>query len=235
MLKNPSYFLIVIIFFLISMNSLLTISKSNLENEVSLKILDFTLQSVFFILIISYFLFLLMVCISSIVVSDKLSGRCELLLANQVNISSLVKNYRTIIFTLCILPIMFFIVILFTIGYFIELSSFTIMMQNIETIIFIFTLILFIFTSIEMLIYLCLIIKKVEVIRTILSLSAMFFIFGFSALGKILIEQGLIWDTQSLTLMVSIILFLLSGISLFVIFCIKRNHTNESVILSFRQ
>lgn len=235
MMKNPSYFFIVIFFLFVSIHSLLKIKNSALENGMPKELFNFTFQYLTFVLIIGYFLFLVMICISSIVVSDKLSGRCEMLLANKISIVLLVRNYKITVFCLCILPVIILVAAFFGISFLNELYAITNMMKNVENLVFILIFFLFSFSLIEMIIYICLTIKRVEIIRTILSFAAIAFLFIVMAPVNQMRNRGWILDTKSLTLVISAILFVLSGLFLCVTFGIKRNYSNEHITLSFRQ
>lgn len=232
MIRDPSYLFIVIFYLGISINSLFEIKKSALESSMAKELLIFTLQYLFFTLIIGYLLFLVMVCISSIVVPDKLSGRCEMLLANKVSIELLIKNYKKTIFFLCILPITIFTMAFLGIYFFNGLHE---IILNAWNLVFLLVFLLFSLSLIEMIIYICLIVKRVEVIRTILSFSSIGFMFIVMAPVNLMRNKGWILDKNHLILAISFILFVLSVVFLLVTLAIKRNYSNEHITLSFRQ
>jgi len=235
MIKNPSYFLIIIFYLFVSVRSLLEVKKSLVESGMSQEPFSFTFQYLFFVLLIGFFLFLIMICISAIVVSDKLSGRCEMLLANKVNIELLVKNYRTAVFFLCIIPIIILTAAFVGVSFSNKLYAITDMIKNVENIVFILAFLLFAFSLIEMIVYICLIVKKVEIIKSILSYSAIAFLFIVMVPVNQLRDRGWILDAKSLALVISAVIFVLSGVFLLVTFLIKRKYSNEQITLSFRQ
>lgn len=235
MKKNPSYLFIVIFFLAVTINSLLSIRRSALESGMPEELRVFTFQYLFLVLIIGYFLFLVMVCISSLVVSDKVSGRCEMLLANRVSIGVLVRSYRQTVFLLCILPIFIFVVLFCGISFFYKIDAILDMLTNGENLVFIFCFMLFMLSLIEMIIYICLVIKNVEIIRSILSFASIAFLFLVMAPVSQMRERGWILDGKSLALAMSAVLFVLSMINLSVIFHLKRYYSNERITLSFHQ
>ncbi len=235
MIKNPSYLFIVIGYLCITINSIFKVKSSILESDMPEEVVEFTFQYLFFTLIIGYFLFLVMTGISSIVVSDKLSGRCEMLLANKVSIELLMRNYTITIFFLCVLPIFIYAVVLLGIYSFSELNEIMDKAWNVGNLFFVLGFFIFSLSLIKMIIYICLILKRVEIIRSILSFSSIGFLFIVMAPVNFLCNQGWILTGYALALAISAILIVLSVIFLLVILVMKKNYSNERVVLSFRQ
>jgi hypothetical protein len=228
-LKSPSYLFMLILLLTVPLYSLMQILKTNVGP------ISFIPVYVYLMFNVSMFLFLNMITINMIVISEKTSGRCEYYLANKVDIRYLSDLYSRSSFILSIVPIFIFNLIMLGYSLISRESVMLDMFVKSHFVWFILSFLFFTYTATCSLTFLSMLSKSPERIRTYLSVSSFLFTFAAMLPGTFIKRLGLTPGSGSIVLVTAFTLFTLGLGCATAYYFLKRKLNNESVILSYRQ
>jgi len=195
----------------------------------------FVVQTCFLIIMIYAFLQLNVISIDLTVISDKASGRCELMLANKMQLDVMIKMYNQINFLICLLPIIFLNIELFFLSIFFDIVPLKLILFNPYLILFYCLFILFMYNVSKFFIVLCLITKKLGLFRRTFSFGVFLFLPAFILIFNLMRNLGIVLTQNSLYIIFIVSLFVLNIILIFINFTTQKSLTKEKIILSFKQ
>nr|HPJ90262.1 hypothetical protein [Thermotogota bacterium] len=195
----------------------------------------FIIQAIFLILITYAFLQLNVISIDLTVISDKASGRCELMLANKMGIDEMVKMYIRINFIVCLIPIILLNIELFAISVIFNLAALKLILLNPYLILFYGLFIVFMYNASKLFISLCLKTKKLGLFRRLFSFGAFLFLPVFILIFNLMKNTGFILTQDSLYIIFILFLLILNLILFLVNLITRRSLSKEQIILSFKQ
>lgn len=185
---------------------------------------------------LNVFIFILMlgIAISLTAISEKMSGRCEFYLANNVSIEELISNYTNSTFVLSVLPVIIFngVVISFMV---ISGSDQLRLIVNRQMITYMVGLIIFYYTCSNLMIQLVMLIKTPSKLRTVLTLGSIITINALMLPMNYIFKSGIIPSAEA-TLNIYIATITMINIIIIVAnILIKKRVNVENVILSYKQ
>ena len=195
----------------------------------------FVVQTSFLIIMIYAFLQLNVISIDLTVISDKASGRCELMLANKMQLDVMIKMYNQINFLICLLPIIFLNIELFFLSIFFDIVPLKLILFNPYLILFYCLFILFMYNVSIFFIILCLKTKKLGLFRRIFSFGAFLFLPIFILIFNLMRNFGITLTQNSLYIIFSVSLLVVNIVLFFVNSANRKSLTKEKIILSFKQ
>lgn len=228
--SSNQYLVTLIITTVLSINGFVSLVGKNANNFNT----EFILFYHFMINIVNFVVNIPIILAIS-VFNEKLSGRCEYYLANNINLNYLIYSYSKSTFLLSCVPILFYNII---VSIYLLTKSLTISISvilNLRYFIFILSLLLFMFVISKYLVVLIMICKKPDNIRTFLTIFSIVSIYAMSFPINYLSKTGLISNNKSILNIYIIFLLIISVIfKVSEKFLIKKLD-NEKVILSYRE
>ena len=210
-----------------------------LINNISSKYID---TNVSFIILFIYFLFnvitVLMPVIASLIIlpiSERVSGRIEFYISNNVTIKNLIILYSLVSFIASFIPNFLFniLYILFCI-----IKNNSIILKTVFNIKYLILGILFliiVFLVCYILTMLILVVNRIDMLRVILTFSNVAIIYISAIPIKIIAKSGYMIEQDNILLFSIIFLIIVLSILIIISAIIKKKVNNENVILSFKQ
>ncbi|MCL2253312.1 MAG: hypothetical protein FWC09_02625 [Lachnospiraceae bacterium] len=225
-ISDSQYFIFFILVILVPIITLVRFSKS-LSDDISGLFLS---SYAFLSLLIAMHMTICSMTVTLVVISDKIADRCEFLLANGYCIKKLKYNYANIINISCLTPILLLIIIFFVYSL-IAKNIFVKIYLNPFFLLFIAIIILFSISLSRLLTDICLIVKKLDRLKTIIALCSYSFFFIIlipaNRMKRVSVNEVMIVFSLVL-LIISVIIFVISKI-------LSSRINNEKVTLSFKQ
>ncbi|MEK5238620.1 hypothetical protein NST99_23285 [Paenibacillus sp. FSL L8-0470] len=228
-LRTPSYVAMLLIMIILPFNSLLQILRTNTGPMAFIPVY------IYLVLNLSIYLFLNMIALSLIVISEKTSGRCEYYLANKVDIRQLTSLYSRSAFVLSIAPILLFNALVFAYALVSREALLLHLFQNVAFVMFAAAYLLFTYAATGTLTLFSMLSKSPERVRTFLSVSAVLFVFAASLPGTFLRKLGITPDGNAILWITGCMLLLLAALCTAVRSSLNGKLSNESIILSYKQ
>ena len=209
-----------------------------LINNISSKYID---TNVPFIILFIYFLFnvitVLMPVIASLIIlpiSERVSGRIEFYISNNITIKNLIILYSLVSFIASFIPnFLFNILYLFCI-----IKKNSIILKTVFNIKYLILGILFlmiVFLVCYILTMLIFVVNRIDMLRVILTFSNVAIIYISAIPIKIIAKSGYMIEQDNILLFSIIFLIIVLSILIIISAIIKKKVNNENVILSFKQ
>ena len=210
-----------------------------LINNISSKYID---TNVSFIILFIYFLFnvitVLMPVIASLIIlpiSERVSGRIEFYISNNVTIKNLIILYSLVSFIASFIP-NFLFNILYILFCLIKKNSIILKtVFNIKYLILGTLFLIIVFFVCYILTMLILVVNRIDMLRVILTFSNVAIIYISAIPIKIIAKSGYMIEQDNILLFSIIFLIIVLIILIVISAIIKKKVNNENVILSFKQ
>lgn len=210
-----------------------------LINNISSKYID---TNVSFIILFIYFLFnvitVLMPVIASLIIlpiSERVSGRIEFYISNNVTIKNLIILYSLVSFLASFIP-NFLFNILYILFCIIKKNSIILKtVFNIKYLILGTLFLIIVFFVCYILTMLILVVNRIDMLRVILTFSNVAIIYISAIPIKIIAKSGYMIEQDNILLFSIIFLIIVLIILIVISAIIKKKVNNENVILSFKQ
>ena len=210
-----------------------------LINNISSKYIDTTVP---FIILFIYFLFnvitVLMPVIASLIIlpiSERVSGRIEFYISNNITIKNLIILYSLVSFIASFIP-NFLFNILYILFCIIKKNSIILKtVFNIKYLILGILFLMIVFLVCYILTMLIFVVNRIDMLRVILTFSNVAIIYISAIPIKIIAKSGYMIEQDNILLFSIIFLIIVLSILIIISAIIKKKVNNENVILSFKQ
>lgn len=187
-------------------------------------------QYLLFIMQFSTFLMIFLTCVINSFISEKTSNRLEFYMANKVNIKTIYDCYTKAAFLLGFAGVIILDVII-TVLMFFNRPSLPFIIFDMKFIFLFCSIVVICWSITKLIMFLVLTIKTPSVIRSILNIALIAFMYiGYSS-GQLIIKLRLPID---FIVLLSSILLLISMVILFLIYVFRNKITSERIILSLK-
>lgn len=230
-ITSRQYLASILIIIAISVNATINIFKVY-SNDITTDSLP-----LFYHFMLSVFCFALIAPISLgiSVLPEKLSGRCEYYLANNVSLTDLVDVYSKIIAISSLIPIFIYHIIVNVYFLFSDIRFIFTITLSWKMILFLIGLIIFSWYVSSYLVVLSMVSKKPDNIRTVLTIFSIVSINAVVLPMNYLTEEGVVFNENNITFYYLVILIAISIICKILTSILNKKLNNETVILSYKE